>query len=184
MVKKSLQFLNTLCSRFKKPPMFLIRHTNEILGSIVAPDAIQMMHYPTGREGSTMGFFPYKNMFSYISLWVCSWMVRLQNKYISCANLAIPSALPLRMLIRFLRSQYSQLPSQLHFTTGTSSGSRTHFFTAIWAVGFTSAFQIIKAFLAHLGAKALPFTLRRELPITLLAVRLSLHTPIIRVICK
>lgn len=181
MVKKSLQFLNMLCSSLKKPSMFLIWHTYQVFRAIVTPDAVKMMHYPTLRQRLPMSLFPDKYMLSYISLWVCSWMVGLQNKYIAGANLVIPSTFPRWMLFPFSRGQYPQLPSQLHFTTSASSSSGTHFSTAIWAVRFTSAFKIIKAFPAYLRTKALPFTLRRELFTALLAVMLPFHTLIVRV---
>ena len=184
MVKQSLQFLDAFRFSLKQPPVFLIRQSKQVGRPIIILYSVKMMDYPTIRQRLAVSFFPDQNMLPDIALWISSGMVWLQNKYIPCASLTIPSAFPLRMPVSFFRVQYPQSPSPFHLTAGASSGLGTHFFTAIWAVSFTSSFKIIKAFPTLLGAKALPFTLRRELFIALWAARLPFHTLIIRVIHK
>jgi hypothetical protein len=63
--------------------MLHVRETYEITGSIVMPNTIKMMNYPTSRKRFAVGFLPNNEMFSNPSALIRAWMFRLVYKNVS-----------------------------------------------------------------------------------------------------
>ncbi len=62
-----LKFSDSLLQNFSKCVwlMILARHSNKVFYSVIIPDAIQMMNYPSFRQKFAIGLLPNKDMFSF-----------------------------------------------------------------------------------------------------------------------
>ena len=93
IIKQCFQFLNALGFSLKQKGMFLGGHSHKIHGAVIIPDTIKVMNYPLPWDRLTVIFFPFKNMLSNISTFVCSLVRWKVYKYITRFN-SDPTAFP------------------------------------------------------------------------------------------
>ena len=86
IIEKCLQFLDTLCFGIKNAVMFPIRHSKQILNSVIIPNTIKVMNCPSLWQKFTIGLLPDKSMLLHISASISSGII---GNFYSCISTKI-----------------------------------------------------------------------------------------------
>ena len=98
IIERCFKFLDTFCL-FRQDQTVLERgQAFQINRSIVIPYSIEMVNVPTFWQWLAMSFFPDNNMFKDIALFLCSWVFRSINHYVTPTMLT-PTTLPMRTML-------------------------------------------------------------------------------------
>ena len=82
MIKQAFKFLNTLSLFPKNKGVFMARHPDQVLRSVVTFDAIKVVDMPLLRQLFPMNLFPYQKMFSNVAIAVGAWVFGHSYKHI------------------------------------------------------------------------------------------------------
>ena len=147
VIKQGFQFLNSFSLSLKDKVVFPIGETNKIQRTVIIRNPIQVMNNPAFRQRFAMGLLPDKDMFCYIAITECPWVVRLVDADIASV-VFIFATFPSIVVLPFLpkSATFAFKHQQFTSTASTSSCSITNSLTAIytrpWQVKNSWSFSI------------------------------------------
>jgi hypothetical protein len=120
-IQSSFKLLNTFSFGSEHEGMFLTGQGYKVAQTIIILDAVEVVNYPTIREGLTISLFPNKDMLSNITSFTRSWMFRGIDLNIAICDYF--ASLPENMLCPRLKDGAINPSCQPVFTSTLSASS-------------------------------------------------------------